>query len=128
MQSDREALAQYVRQLRKARGLTLRAAAAVTGLSHGYIDSIEHNRPAVNVTLQTLYTLIQGLGGRMTLVFGGDDELTREEWSRVALLTRALIAARNDASLSVVVGAALDMIESRLALLERQGEPAQGQE
>jgi len=128
MQSDREALSQYVRQLRKARGLTLRAAAAVTGLSHGYIDSIEHNRPAVNVTLQTLYTLIQGLGGRMTLVFGGDDELTREEWSRVALLTRALIAARNDASLSVVVGAALDMIESRLALLERQGEPAQGQE
>jgi len=128
MQSDREALAHYVRQLRKARGLTLRAAAAVTGLSHGYIDSIEHNRPAVNVTLQTLYTLIQGLGGRMTLVFGGDDDLTREEWSRVALLTRALIAARNDASLSVVVGAALDMIEARLTHLERQREPAQGQE
>ena len=117
MHSDREALAQYVRRLRKARGLTLRAAAAVTGLSHSYIDSIEHNRPAVNVTLQTLHTLIQSLGGRMTIVFGGDDDLTREEWGRVALLTRALVAARNDASLSVVVGAALDMIESRLAQL-----------
>lgn len=125
MQSDREALAQYVRQLRKARGLTLRAAAALTGLSHGYIDSIEHNRPAVNITFQTLHTLIDRLGGRMTLVFGGEDELTAEEWSRVALLTRALVAARNDASLSVVVGAALDMIESRLALLERKSEPAQ---
>ncbi len=125
MQSDREALAQYVRQLRKARGLSLRGAAALTGLSHGYIDSVEHNRPAVNITLQTLQTLIHGLGGRVTLVFGGADELTREEWSRVAVLTRALIAARSDASLSVVVGAALDMIEARLAQLERQREPAQ---
>lgn len=124
MPSDRETLAQYVRGLRKAKGLSLRAAAALTGISHGYIDSIEHMRPSVNLTLDTLDALVQGLGGRITLLCGGAD-LTPSEWGRVAVLTRALVAARDDVALSVVVSAALDMIEARLAQLERQREPSQ---
>lgn len=125
MATDREALGQYVRELRLRRGLSLRAAAELAGVSHGYLEALEKQRPNANITIDTLGAVIRGLGGQMTIVYGHADELTSDEWSRVALLTRALVAAREDASLSVVVGAALDMIESRLALLERQREPAQ---
>ena len=125
MATDREALGQYVRELRLRRGLSLRAAADLAGVSHGYLEALEKQRPNANITIDTLGAVIRGLGGQMTIVYGHADELTNDEWSRVALLTRALVAAREDASLSVVVGAALDMIESRLALLERQREPAQ---
>lgn len=124
MATDREALAHYVRELRMRRGLTLRAAAEFAGVSHAYLDAIEKMRPNANITIDTLGTLIRGLGGQMSIVYGHEDELTPSEWGRVALLTRALVASRRDAALSVVVSAALDMIEARLTQLERQGQPA----
>ena len=127
MATDREALAQYVRELRTRRGLSLRAAAELAGVSHAYLEALEKQRPNANITLDTLGSIIRGLGGQMSILYGHADELTPSEWGRVALLTRALVAARRDAALSVVVGAALDMIEARLAQLERQGEPAQGE-
>jgi transcriptional regulator with XRE-family HTH domain len=120
MSRDRETIAEYVRSLRKTQALSLRAAAEKAGVSHAYLDSIERCRPNANITIDTLGSIIRALGGNVTLVFGEADGLTEEEWGRVALVSRALLAARDDAALGAVVYAVLDMLEARLTQAERK--------
>jgi len=117
---DRIALGAQLAAMRKARGLTLRAAATLIGVSHGYIDAVERGRPNANITLDTLERMANGLGGRLSVsVSGGPVEvfgaLDSGELGRAAVIARALVAARGDPHLAIVVDAALDMIERRLA-------------
>lgn len=120
MSRDRETIAHYVRSLRQSQGLTLRAAAEKAGVSHAYLDSIERCRPNANITIDTLGSVVRALGGNVTLVCGEAEGLTDDEWARVALVSRALLAAREDAALGAVVYAVLDMLEARLTQMERK--------
>lgn len=117
---DRIALGTELAAMRRKRGLTLRAAAALIGMSHGYIDAVERGRPNANITLDTLERMATGLGGRLSVSVSGGapevfDRLDSAELARAAVIAQALVAARSDPHLSIVVDAALDMIERRLA-------------
>lgn len=59
---DRFALGRAVRHARESRGLTLREAAALSGLTYGYIQQIEEPREQTNVTMKALEKLLPALG------------------------------------------------------------------
>lgn len=113
--------------MRKRRGLSLRGAAKATGLSHAYIGAIENAEPNANVTLETLETLATGLGARLGVALLEDADqlaaltaaLAPGERDTLATIARALLAARRDSTMEVVVGAAVDMIAGRLPADER---------
>ena len=124
---DRNALGRQLFELRRSRGLTLRAAAAATGLSHAYIEAVEKGRPNANITLKALEQIEAGLGGRLaiTLQDEGDEldtlsrPLTGAEREKLAAVARALAEARTNGRLDVVVDSAIDMITRNTAQTTR---------
>jgi transcriptional regulator with XRE-family HTH domain len=118
---DRAAVGGQIAALRRARGLTLREAASLTGVTHSYIDAIEKGRPNANITLDTLERIAHGLGGKLgvSLHEPADplDDLLRDlhagEREKLAAVARALIAARDDARLEVVIESTVDMMIAR---------------
>lgn len=68
---DRFVLGRAVRSARESRGLTLREAAALSGLTYGYIQQIEEPREQTNVTMRALEKLLPALGIELVAVSSG---------------------------------------------------------
>lgn len=126
---DRIALGSQLRTLRTARGLTLRAAGEATHFTHGYIEALEKGRPNANPTLDALEAIATGLGGRLsvTLMDESDDVDVRvrllgpAEKKQLAIVVDALVCAREDVGMNVVIDSVLGMIAARLEQAKRAG-------
>lgn len=70
----RKTIGSDLKEMREARGLTVRELAKLSGLQHSHIIRIEQGK--YNVTLDTLSMIVNALGGQIYLDFCDDGE----EW------------------------------------------------
>jgi transcriptional regulator with XRE-family HTH domain len=70
-------LGEFIRDLRRARGMTLQELAKQIGKSIGYVSQIERNKSTL--TIAALMSISRALGVPMNWFFHGMDESTREE-------------------------------------------------
>jgi len=100
-------------------------------VTHAYLSHLELERPSANATIDTLERIAVGLGGRLTLSLDADVDdlsevisgLSSAERELLATVARALIVARTDARLKIIIESTVEMIAARAPLHTRSSSP-----
>lgn len=112
----RRLLGKQIRQLRLERGLTLREAAVKCGLSFAMLSMIEKH--GQNTTLDKIEKIVNGLGGRLVISAGDDDNAATATEADDA--PRVEVGRRFARILPRIPDEELDVFVHELALWERR--------
>lgn len=118
--SLQKSIGQQIRKLRLARGLTLREAAEICGLSHQMLGQIENG---TNTTLDRIDGIVRGLQGHTTIMLQSQEQLASEPAPRSDESVRWAAAQRLMRVLPFLPDDHLDVFLHELVLWERRYVP-----